>query len=208
METKKEERIQLQAINVKHATVTIIGDGDLVLNKMNDVTARELIDQRKDKAKNLEKANVWEEIITSIHWYNGKPTDFSEKGLIDALTNNAPCITAFGLLKCFCDAVVRNGVDTYSTKFKAGVNIIAKGGLIPIKFAEHYIDEKLMSPKKGKPVLVHLNRFTGCQQKSNLHMQIIFIPLSRSLILFSLQDLDVASGLAEQAVMEDSTQSK
>ena len=132
METKKEERIQLQAINVKHATVTIIGDGDLVLNKMNDVTARELIDQRKDKAKNL-----------------------------DALTNNAPCITAFGLLKCFCDAVVRNGVDTYSTKFKAGVNIIAKGGLIPIKFAEHYIDEKLMSPKKGKPVLVHLNRFTG-----------------------------------------------
>lgn len=119
METKKEERIQLQAINVKHATVTIIGDGDLVLNKMNDVTARELIDQRKDKAKNLEKANVWEEIITSIHWYNGKPTDFSEKGLIDALTNNAPCITAFGLLKCFCDAVVRNGVDTYSTKFKA-----------------------------------------------------------------------------------------
>lgn len=46
-------------------------------------------------------------------------------------------------------------------KFKAGVNIIAKGGLIPIKFAEHYIDEKLMSPKKGKPVLVHLNRFTG-----------------------------------------------
>ena len=40
METKKEERIQLQAINVKHATVTIIGDGDLVLNKMNDVTGR------------------------------------------------------------------------------------------------------------------------------------------------------------------------
>ena len=162
MAAKKEsDVIKINKIDVKHAKITIIGDGDLVLNKMNDVTARELIDQRKDKAKNLEKANVWEEIITSIHWYNGKPKDFSEEGLIDALTNNAPCITAFGLLKCFCDAVVRNGVDTYSTKFKAGVNIIAKGGLIPIKFAEHYIDEKLMSPKKGKPVLVHLNRFTG-----------------------------------------------
>lgn len=37
----------------------------------------------------------------------------------------------------------------------------AKGGLIPITFAEHNIDEKLMSPKKGAPVLVHLNRFSG-----------------------------------------------
>ena len=26
---------------------------------------------------------------------------------------------------------------------------------------EHFVDEKLMSPKKGAPVLVHLNRFTG-----------------------------------------------
>ena len=26
---------------------------------------------------------------------------------------------------------------------------------------EHHIDEKLMSPKKGSPVLVHLNRFSG-----------------------------------------------
>jgi hypothetical protein len=33
--------------------------------------------------------------------------------------------------------------------------------LVPITFAEHYIDEKLMSPKKGAPVLVRLNRFSG-----------------------------------------------
>ena len=32
---------------------------------------------------------------------------------------------------------------------------------MPIKFAENYVDEKLMSPKKGAPVLVHLNRFVG-----------------------------------------------
>ena len=61
MAAKKEsDVIKINKIDVKHAKITIIGDGDLVLNKMNDVTARELIDQRKDKAKNLEKANVWE----------------------------------------------------------------------------------------------------------------------------------------------------
>ena len=41
------------------------------------------------------------------------------------------------------------------------MNIVAKNNLVPIKYTEHYIDEKLMSPKKGSPVLVHLNRFAG-----------------------------------------------
>ena len=157
----KTEVIELKQISVQHAKITICGDGNLVLNKMNDVTARQLTDARKDKAKDTAKKNVWEEIITSMHWYKGKPTDFSEEGLAKALMENDPCITAFGLRKSFGDAVVRNGIDTYATKFMAGVNIPAEGGLIPITFAEHYVDEKLMSPKKGAPVLVHLNRFTG-----------------------------------------------
>lgn len=41
------------------------------------------------------------------------------------------------------------------------MNVIAEGGLVPITFAEHNVDEKLMSPKRGAPVLVRLNRFTG-----------------------------------------------
>ena len=157
----KTEVIELKQIDVKHAKITICGDGNLILNKMNDVTVRQLTDARKDRAKDTSKPNTWEEIITSMHWYNGKPTDFSEEGLREALESNAPCITAFGLIKSFGDAIVRNGIDTYATKFKAGVNIPAEGGLVPITFAEHFIDEKLMSPKKGAPVLVHLNRFSG-----------------------------------------------
>lgn len=158
---KKAEVIELREINVQNTKITICGDGNLVLNKMNDVTVRKLTDERGGKGKDLSIPNKWEEIITSMHWYKGKPTDFSEEGLVKALEENSPCITAFGLRKSFGDAVVRNGIDTYATKFMAGVNIPAEGGLIPITFAEHYIDEKLMSPKKGAPVLVHLNRFTG-----------------------------------------------
>lgn len=158
---KKAQVIELQEISVKTAEITICGDGDLILNKMNDPTARALTDQRKDKAKKLEKPDLWESIITSMHWYKGKPTEFSEEGLLKAFKENAPCITAFGLRKSFGDAVVRNGIDTYATKFMASVNLPASGGLIPITFAEHFIDEKLMSPKKGSPVLVHLNRFSG-----------------------------------------------
>ena len=157
----KTETIEIKRIDVKQVTVKIVGDGDLILNKMNDVSARQLTDQRKNKAKDLEVPNEWEQIITALHWRDGKPTDFSEQGLIDALKNNAPCITAFGLKKSFGEAVVRNEIDKFKTKFDPSVNIIAKGNLIPIKFTEHYIDEKLMSPVRGKPVLVRINRFSG-----------------------------------------------
>lgn len=157
----KTETIELKPLGIKFMEVTITGDGDLVLNKMNDVNAKQLIDKRKDKAKDITKPNMWEEIITAMHWYNGKPTEFSEEELVKALKENAPCITEFGLKKSFGDAVVRNEIDKYKTKFDASVNVVSKGGLVPIKFSEHYIDEKLMSPKKGSPVLVHLNRFSG-----------------------------------------------
>ena len=157
----KTETIEIKRIDVKQVTVKIVGDGDLILNKMNDVSARQLTDQRKNKAKDMEVPNEWEQIITALHWRDGKPTDFSEQGLIDALKNNAHCITAFGLKKSFGEAVVRNEIDKFKTKFDPSVNIIAKGNLIPIKFTEHYIDEKLMSPVRGKPVLVRMNRFSG-----------------------------------------------
>ncbi len=157
----KENVIELKPLGIKFMEVTIIGDGDLVLNKMNDINAKALSDKQKGKAKCTEVANEWEAIITSIHWLKGKPTDYSERGLDNALKENAPCITGFGLKKSFGDAVVRNEIDKYKTKFDAGVNIVATGGLVPIKFTSHFIDEKLMSPKKGSPVLVRLNRFSG-----------------------------------------------
>src|SRR5699024_161350 len=115
-------------------------------NKMNDVAVRNLTNQRKNKAQSLEKPNMWEEVITAIHWRDGKPKDFSEESLYKALKENAPCITSFGLKKSFGDAVVRNGIDKYQTKFAASVNVVAAGGLVPIKFSHYSLDEKLMSP--------------------------------------------------------------
>lgn len=162
---KKGEVIELKAIQPKIATIKIVGDSDLILNKMNDVSKRQLTEQRKNKAKDVsEEVNVWEQIITSIHWLKGNPTDMSENGLKEALNseNNMPCITAFGLKKSFNQAVTRNKISTYSTEFDATMNVVGKGdGLVPIQFTEHHVDEKLMSPKRGAPVLVYLNRFSG-----------------------------------------------
>ena len=161
---KKQEVIEFKAIEPRTVEITIQGDTDLILNKMNDVTTRQLTDARKDKAKDLAKPNEWESVITAMHWLNGKPKKFSEDVLKENLdpSVNAPCITAFGLKKSFGEALTRNKISTYSTEFRATVNVLGqKDNLIPITFAEYHLDEKLMSPKKGAPVLVKLNRFSG-----------------------------------------------
>lgn len=157
----ESNKIELKPLGNKYITVSIEGDTDLVLNKMSDPGARELIDKRKDKAKSNEKPNYWEEIITKIHWRDGKPEEFSEESMVECLKHNAPCITDFGLKKTFMQAVVRNEIDKYSTKFDATVNLLGNRGLTPIKFAGHRIEEMLMSPKKGSPVLTRLNIFNG-----------------------------------------------
>lgn len=164
MKKENVEVIEFKAIEPRTVEVTIAGDTDLILNKMNDVTTRQLTDARKDKAKDLSKPNEWEEVITAMHWLNGKPSEFSEKTLKENLNpkKNAPCLTAFGLKKSFGEALTRNKISTYSTEFRATVNVLGeKDNLIPITFTEYHLDEKLMSPKKGAPVLVKLNRFSG-----------------------------------------------
>ena len=157
----KETTITIKPIEINTMRITIEGDSDLILNRMNKRTVEMLTDQRKDKGKTIRDVNVWEDIITSMHWRDTLPNQYDEKTLERLLKENAPCISAFGLKKSFGQAVVRNEIDKYSTKFDASVNIVAPGNLIPISFAEHYVDEKLMSPKRGAPVLSRQNRFTG-----------------------------------------------
>lgn len=164
MAKKDNNTIELAHINVKNARIFIEGDSDLVLNAMNARNTRVLT--ADDRKKIREVPNKYEDIITAIHWRDGIPTDDTYANcdaqmLADMLKNNAPCITAFGLKKSFGQAVVRNEIDKYATKFDNAVNVIATKGLVPVTFAEYAIDEKLMSPKRGAPINVILSHFIG-----------------------------------------------
>lgn len=165
MAAKKVEvmEINLEQFNPKRVTISIVGDSDLVLNKMNSVIVRQLSDVRNDKAKKIEKPNKWEEIITSVHWLNGNPDEYTEETFLDKLKNDSPCITTHGVKEMLKDTVYRTGIDKNKTKMGTNVNVIGyKGGnLIPVKFTEHYLNELLMSPQRGKPILARLNCFKG-----------------------------------------------
>lgn len=160
----KSNTIELASINVKTARVFIEGDSDLVLNKMNARNTRMLT--ADDRKKVREVPNKWEDIITAINWRDELPTHDTYKDCDEAMMNmllseNAPCISAFGLKKSFGQAVVRNEIDKYATKFDNAVNVIAPKGLVPVTFSEWSLDERLMSPKRGAPINVALNHFSG-----------------------------------------------
>ena len=161
---KKAEIIEVKPIEVKHAQIFIEGDSDLVLNRMNYRNSRSLL--AEDRKKIREVPNVWEDIITAIHWRDGIPCsdtykECTEELLHKMLDENAPCITAFGLKKSFDQAVVRNEIDKFATKFDNAVNVIASRGLVPVEFAQWTLDERLMSPKRGAPVTVRISHFEG-----------------------------------------------
>ena len=156
--------ITINPIKVKHAHVFIEGDSDLVLNKMNARSSRMLM--AEDRKKIREQPNQWEDIITSIHWrdpLNVKDTyiECNEQMMLRLISENAPCFTAFGLKKSIGDAVVRNEIDKFKTKLDNAINITCNRGLIPITFSQWSLDERLMAPKKGAPVTVRLNHFSG-----------------------------------------------
>ena len=162
---------------IKHAVITIEGDSDLVLNKMNQRNVRALTGDRK---KMREEPNMWEDLITAIHWRDALPmkntyTESDEDMMHKLLEENAPCITAFGLKKSFGQTVVRTGVDKYSTSFDAAMNISAVNGLIPVQFAGWAYTEQLMSPKRGAPINVYLNHFLGWKAKFQIdYMEGVF----------------------------------
>ena len=156
--------VKIEERKVKHIVVEIEGDGDLVLNRMNARNTRALLADDRKKVK--EAPNQWEDVITAIHWRDPLPMadtykESDEQMMYRLLEENAPCIPTFGLKKSFGQAVVRNEIDKYSTKLDNAINVVADRGLVPITFAQWSVDERLMSPKKGAPVVVRLNHFSG-----------------------------------------------
>ena len=159
-------------LEVKHAQIFIEGDGDVVLHKMNARNERMLM--AEDRKKIREVPNIWEDVITEIHWRDVLPvkdtyTECTEEMFYKLLKENAPCISAFGLKKSFNQAVVRNEIDKYSTKFDNAVNVVANRGLIPITFTEWTLDKRLMSPVKGAPINVALSHFSGWAANFTIH---------------------------------------
>jgi len=158
---KKAEVVEMKPIEVKYLTIKIVGDTDLRLHRMDAVNRQALIDKQRGKESKSKKVSVdkWMQAISTLRWRDGDPTEYTEEAYKEAIENNAPCISSFGLKKSIGQAVTRLGFETYSTNFNASLQIVDE--LIPIKFTECVLEEQLVPAPTGSPILGYINQFKG-----------------------------------------------
>ena len=164
---KKSKVIELTEITVNYAKITIVGDTDLILHKMDAVNRQALIDKQKGKEKKKKQGegiNQWMQAITTLRWRDAtkidcQPEKWTEEEYYRLLEEDAPCISGFGLKKSIGQAVTRLGFETYSTNFNASVQVVEEN--IPITFAKCELHEKLIPAPTGSPMLTYINQFSG-----------------------------------------------
>ena len=162
--TKKTKEIKIPAMPIETVVVTIEGDSDLILNRMSRRNRQDMLDKQAGRPKNTDAHNDWDDAANALHWNIPiEGTVETEEDYALLFEKGTPCMSAFGLGKSLGQTVSRFGFDAKGTEFSANVQIIADNGLIPIRYSEHFLDEKLLpsNTMARTPVRSLQNRFVG-----------------------------------------------
>lgn len=165
---KDENAMTLYPVETKAITVTIEGTSDLILNQMNARNQRALMGKYTGSGKMVRQdPNMWEDLITQIHWLNPPPMtdtykESNEAMMSKLLKTNAPCITGFGFKKMLASALRNNDIETYANRLNSSINIRCKrGDLIPVRFSNWGYETKLMPGPMKSQILTYFNHFAG-----------------------------------------------
>ena len=171
----KVEKITLNPIRTSNFTVCIEGDSDLILcKKARSFELSEIFKQSHPKGTQMpaelsQPYNVWEKLITSIHWKNPITLHddwslYSEAEWNDYMANNQPLILgkAFqdSLKEAFISCGFKESTGKAGTDFRRTISIAST---IAVKFSGVTADEHLaMTNGKDKVnVLTQANIFSG-----------------------------------------------
>lgn len=172
----KETVINLSEIKTKSLLVRIAGDSDLILcKKARSYEREEIFKQSHPKGTKIpaefqQNYNLWEKLITSIHWL--KPITFhdddyslyTEEEWKDYMENNKPCIVAKAfqdsLKEAFISCGFKDSTGKAGTDFKRTISFRP---ITPISFAVASYDQHLAqtSGLSRTNVLTQQNCFSG-----------------------------------------------
>lgn len=172
---KEETTIIIEPIRKVHINMKLVGDSDLILHKRPlSVDAPMLFKQSHPKGTKLPASvdqpyNMWEKLITSIHWLKPIPelenwADYNEEMWLDLMQNNAPQIVGKAFKDTWTEAFIsffRAATGLKGTDFKRSV--VLHGTKLPITFANVTYDQHL-TPNNGinpVPVIAQYNQFSG-----------------------------------------------
>lgn len=170
------KKIKIEPLKETCMNIELVGDSELILNgRSRYYLQSEIWKQSHPKGQEppaifKQDKNVWEELITSIHWKN--PIQFHDEDISlysedewnDYMRNNQPCILSQAFYKSFSESFVtffKENIKKNGTDVKRAINVI--GGLCPITFSKAEI-RQIIVPTSGlgsTSVLCSCNIFSG-----------------------------------------------
>lgn len=200
---KKVTDISISELPIRTVTFTLIGDSDLILcKKARSFEQAEIFKQSNPKGTKIppkyqQPYNMWERLITSLHWLN--PIEFhdedhslySEDEWRHYMETNKPCILgkAFkdsmkeAFISCgFKESTGKNGTDYMRTTSISGIN--------PISFQEAGYDQHLAMTSG----LSRVNVLTQQNVFRNWSCDVTITFLETAIPLSTITELLVAAG--------------
>ena len=94
MTTKKaatEQVITIPALDIRTATIKIVGDSPLIMHKWAEKAKKEILDKqmKKAKSKGHDAKDPFADFISSMYWLDGEPEDETPEGFAKAIENGA-----------------------------------------------------------------------------------------------------------------------
>jgi hypothetical protein len=204
--------ISIEPVKETRMIVELIGDTDLILNKVKRSFARQQIFvQSHEKGTEIPNDLIipsnakWEALITSITWE--KPITFHDDDLMAYteeewkyyMENNRPCIIGTAFYKSFKDIFIsffKDKTGKNGTDFQRGINIV--NTLNPITFSDVRAEEKLVDVggKSHSNVLCRQNVFSGWRCEIEVVSADIVFPYST--VLSVIQTTGSYNGIGTQ----------
>ena len=112
MATKKEEIIEIKAINNERVAIRIVGDSPLIVHAWSEKAKKMMLDAQmkvtKTKARDIR--DPYNEFINSLYWLQGKPEESTVEAFENAVKNGAKWGFPVGAIKqAGNSAAYRNG---------------------------------------------------------------------------------------------------
>lgn len=96
MATKKNSTTDVQnviipAIDIRTATIKVVGDSPLIVHKWSEKAKKEILDKqmKKAKTKGHDAKDPVRDFIDSLYWLDGEPEEKTEEGFAKAIQNGA-----------------------------------------------------------------------------------------------------------------------
>lgn len=91
IKTTNEQVVTIPALDIRTATVKIVGDSPLIMHKWSEKAKKEILDKqmKKAKSKGHDAKDPFADFISSMYWLDGEPENKTPEGFAAALEDGA-----------------------------------------------------------------------------------------------------------------------